>query len=177
MGGGTGADIQFINQHLPDPTPPNNVLAPFWTDLDGRGAPGAFVATLTDGVDTWLVVEWRVFAYGTHDLKVFQAWIGLNKTEDITYTYDPANLPTQPTGQDLTVGAENINGSGGAEIQGAPTGDLSVTTSGAKPGGTASYQFTVRGLHPGTGHILTTLTSPAVPGKTLVWNAIRVNQQ
>jgi len=177
VGGGTSADVQYEPQSLPDPVPTNNLLAPFWTDLNGTGAPGAFVATLSDGVDTWLVVEWRVFAYGTSDLKVFQAWIGLNKTEDISYTYDPANLPTQPTGQDLTVGAENINGSGGAEIQGAPTGDLSVTTSGAKPGGTASYQFTVRGLHSGTGHILTTLTSPAVPGKTLVWNAIRVNQQ
>lgn len=126
---------------------------------------------------TWLVVEWRVFAFGTTDLKVFQTWIGLNGPEDITYTYDRANLPTQPAGQDLTVGAENIDGSGGAQIAGRPTKDLRITSSGGKPGGTASYRINVRGLHTGNGQILTTLTSPAVPGKTLEWDTIGVNQQ
>ena len=42
VGGGTGADVDFINQNFPNATPPNNVLAPFWTDLDpsrrGRAA-------------------------------------------------------------------------------------------------------------------------------------------
>ena len=51
VGGGTGADIDPVPQTFPDPAPPNNVLAPFWTDLDGTGAPGIFAATLTDGVD------------------------------------------------------------------------------------------------------------------------------
>jgi hypothetical protein len=45
---------------LPNPAAPNDVLAPFWTDLDLTSARGGAsrVATLTDGVSTWLVVDW-----------------------------------------------------------------------------------------------------------------------
>ncbi len=59
IGGGTGADVNFVNQNLPDPVLPNNVLAGFWTDLN-PGAGGAMrVGTLTDGVDTWIVVDFE----------------------------------------------------------------------------------------------------------------------
>nr|BFE89125.1 hypothetical protein GCM10020093_117260 [Planobispora longispora] len=96
-GGTTGsADIEVTPQTLPDPARPNGVLAPYWTDLDGTGAPGVLATILTDGTSDWLVVEWRLNVFGTTDLKVFQQWIGLNGTEDITYTYDPANLPGEP---------------------------------------------------------------------------------
>ncbi len=176
VGGGTASDIRYEPQTLPDPVQPNNVLAPFWTDLDGTGAPGVFVGHLTDGGNNWLVVEWRVFAWGTTDLEVFQAWIGLNGTEDITYTYDPTNLPTQPDGQNLTVGAENADGSAGAQIAGAPTGDLRVASDPGSGGASVSYQFKVRGVRPGNGQILTTLTSPAVAGKTLEWDIVPVNR-
>ena len=37
-------DVQFPPQTLPDPARPNNVLAPYWTDLDGTGAPGVYAA-------------------------------------------------------------------------------------------------------------------------------------
>ncbi|HEU5100366.1 MAG TPA: S8 family serine peptidase, partial [Roseiflexaceae bacterium] len=30
---GAATDIRIFNQRLPDPTPPNNVVAPYWTDL------------------------------------------------------------------------------------------------------------------------------------------------
>ena len=43
-GGSAGATTSTSQpQTLPDPAPPNNVLAPYWTDLDGTGAPGIFV--------------------------------------------------------------------------------------------------------------------------------------
>ena len=46
--------------------------------------------------------------FGTTSQRVFQHWIGLNGAEDITFTYDPANLPAAPpAGYGLTVGAEN----------------------------------------------------------------------
>jgi hypothetical protein len=35
-GGGDADDVSFEPQTLPDPARPNGVLAPFWTDLDGR---------------------------------------------------------------------------------------------------------------------------------------------
>ena len=38
-------------QNLPDPARPNNVLAPFWTDLNPAAGGALRIATLTDGVD------------------------------------------------------------------------------------------------------------------------------
>ena len=89
---------------------PNNILAPFWTDLDGTGAPGVLVNVLTDGVGTWLVVEWRVNVFGTNDTRVFQTWIGVDGTQDIAFAY--ADLDDRPDGQDYLVGAENAAGDG-----------------------------------------------------------------
>ncbi|MDT4972059.1 MAG: hypothetical protein QOG22_2202, partial [Pseudonocardiales bacterium] len=90
INGGTGnADNSPTPQTLPDPTPPNGVLAPYWTDLDGTGAAGLYVGTLTDGVDTWLVVQWNVNLFGTTDARSMQVWIGLNGVEDISYSYQP----------------------------------------------------------------------------------------
>ena len=65
VGGGTAEDNNCCNlSRSPNPARPNNVLAPFWTDLDGTGAPG-ILAVLTDGVSDWIVVEWRVNVFGT----------------------------------------------------------------------------------------------------------------
>ena len=133
-------------------------------------APG----TLTDKVHSWLVVEWRLNVYGTSALKIFQAWIGLDGAEDINYTYDPGQLPGPPGSQELTVGAENFDGSAGGQISGPPTEDLRVNT--GKPGGSVTYSFKVRGVHPGNGQILTALNSPAVAGRTQEWDTIRVNR-
>ena len=88
VGGGTGADIQFVNQNLPDPNRPNNVLAPFWTDLN-PGASGAIrVGMLTDGVNNWIVVDFDgVREYSspgkTHQ---FEIWIGINGTRRTSRT-------------------------------------------------------------------------------------------
>ena len=94
-----------------DPTPsrPNNVLAPFWTDLDGTGAPGVLVNVLTDRPEqAWIVVEWRVNVFGTTDQRRFQTWIGRSTTpirQDMTYAY--AAPQAEPGGQPFLVGAEN----------------------------------------------------------------------
>jgi VCBS repeat-containing protein len=133
VGGGAAADNNCCAPVVGSPDPPNGVLAPFWTDLDGTGAPGIFAATLTDGVDTWLVVEWRVNVFGTNSLRKFQLWIGVNGVEDITYAYDPAALPADPNGYPFVVGAENLDGSSGASIVGLPTQDLRVTSDNAAP--------------------------------------------
>ena len=166
VGGGTGADVDLVPQTFPDPARPNNVLAPFWTDLDGTGAPGIFAATLTDGVDDWLVIEWRLNVFGTTSQRVFQAWIGVNGIEDITFAYDPAALPADPAGFPFNVGAENDDGSAGSQIAGLPTEDLRVTSAPAIPGGTATYSVVVRGTSPGTHHVTTSATAPIVNGTT-----------
>ncbi|MEU9835873.1 S8 family serine peptidase [Streptosporangium sp. NPDC048047] len=176
VGGTSGSgDIDPVPQSLPDPAAPNNVLAPYWTDLDGTGAPGVYVATLTDGVDDWLVVEWRVNLYGTTDAKVFQQWIGLNGTEDITYAYDPDRLPGDtPAGYGLTVGAENSEGTAGSQIGGPPTRDLRVTSTPGAPGGTLTYTMKVKGVATGTGTVTTGTSTPEVKGLTIEVDRITV---
>lgn len=177
VAGGTSgsADIQFVPQTLPDAAPPNNVLAPYWTDLNGTGAPGVYVATLTDGVNRWLVVEWRVFLYGTSSLKAFQQWIGLNGTEDITYAYDPGNLPGDPGAEyGLTVGAENADGTAGSQISGPPTQDYRITSTPGAPGGTLTYSFKVKGVSSGTGTVTTGTSTPQVKGITVEVDKITV---
>jgi hypothetical protein len=181
-GGATGQDVSFIPQTLPDPARPNGVLAPFWTDLDGTAAPGILIATLTDGVDTWIVVESRLNVFGTTSGRVFQVWIGVNGPEDITFAYDPANLPAAPPGGfGLTVGAENAEGSAGDQIaptfpETPPTEDQRVTSTPGEPGGSLTYSFDVMGLFPGSGIVRTDMTTPLVRGTTTDVDTIQVTQ-
>ncbi len=58
VGGGTGEDNSITNQSFPNAARPNNVLAPFWTDLNPGAAGAVRITTLTDGSDTWIVVDW-----------------------------------------------------------------------------------------------------------------------
>ncbi|MBX6356248.1 MAG: S8 family serine peptidase, partial [Micromonosporaceae bacterium] len=142
VGGGTSEDNECCNlpDQVPDPARPNNILAPFWTDLDGTGAPGILATVLTDGTNDWLVFEWQVNVWGTTSNRHFQVWIGLNGEQDITFAYDPAALPADPNGQPFLVGAENQVGEGGGLPPGTlPTEDLRVTSTDPVAGGTASY--------------------------------------
>ena len=178
VGGGTGEDVEFDPPggppHLPNPARPNNVLAPFWTDLDGTGAPGILITILTDGVDDWIVVEWQVNVFGSTSNRHFQTWIGVNGTEDITFTYDPTALPADPNGLDFTVGAENKVGTGGQYIDTLPTQDLRVTSTSPTPGATLTYSFVVKGRSVGTGIVTTTMVATNQIGTTVVQTPIQV---
>ena len=169
------AQIQATPQALPDAAPPNGVLAPYWTDLDGTGTPGVYAGSLTDGVNRWLVLEWHVNLAGTTDTKVFQQWIGLGGAEDITYAYDPVNLPGDPgQAKGLTVGAENADGTGGSQISGPPTQDYRITSTPGAPGETFTYSFTVKGVSSGTGTVTTATSTPQVKGVTVEVDKITV---
>lgn len=179
VGGGTAEDNNCCNlpDQIPDPARPNNILAPFWTDLDGTDAPGIYVTTLAlPSGERWLVVEWQVNVWGTTSNRHFQVWIGLNGTQDITFAYDPAALPADPNGQPYLIGAENAPGTGGGQLPAGtlPTQDLRVTSSDPVPGGTATYHVQVRGLIPGDATVTTELTSPIVPGTTVVTSTVQV---
>lgn len=127
VGGGTAADVDFVNQHFPDPTRPNNVLAPFWTDLN-PGATGAIrIGTLTDGADTWIVVDWAgVREFSQPRLASFQIWIGVNgdadSAEDISYAF--GTIQGNGDGGFLTVGVENSFGNRGQNIYADGVGTL-----------------------------------------------------
>jgi hypothetical protein len=180
VGGGTTADISCCPPAaIGGPALPNNILAPFWTDLDGTGRPGVFVAVLTDGVGDWIVVEWRVNVFGTASQRVFQTWIGINGSEDVTFAYDPANLPTTLPGYDLLVGAENGLGEGTSTVAAdtAPTEDLRVTTGADVPSGTVRWDLTVQGTAEGTASIEAEATSNAHPGTVVAVNDLEVDPE
>jgi Subtilase family/Fibronectin type-III domain/PA domain len=175
VGGGTSQDVQYLPPSGPSPERPNNVLAPFWTDLDGTGAPGAFVGILGDGTNSWLVLEEHLFVWGTSDLRTFQVWIGLDGVQDISYTYSAAE--SDPNGQPFLVGAENAIGQGDMRAELPDGSDLVVTSTDPTPGGSATYHVFVQGNKAGTGTVTTSMIAPAVPGVTVVQTPITVTSK
>lgn len=143
VGGGAGADVQFINQRLPDPARPNNVLAPYWTDLNPAAGGAMRIAILTDGVRQWLVSDWEnVREYGSGRPNSFQVWIRLGTVEDITFTYGNVN---DGDGGFLTVGAENEFGNSGQ-----------------------NYYYNGQGVLPTAGTELRVSSTPGAPGEVRV---------
>jgi hypothetical protein len=177
-GTATGEDDNCCSLNgIPDPARPNNVLAPFWTDLNGAGATGVMVNVLTDGVHNWTVIEWRVFDFGTTTHRTFQIWLGDNGVQDITFDYDFTTMTSLPAGQALQIGAENINGTGGGQLPTGtlPTSEIVVTSTAPVPGQSLSYSATVLGILPGTGKVTTSVDTPVVPGTTVVSTDVKVN--
>jgi subtilisin family serine protease len=154
VGGGSSSDIDYINQVFPDPNRPNNVLGPYWTDLN-PGVGGALRADiLTDGVNDWLILDWEnVPEYTDGGANSFQIWIGLNGFEDISFTYgavDSGDLGY------LTVGAENAYGNSGQNwyVNGVGTlvssgSEVRVVSIPGTPGEIHTIHFTARGMRPG----------------------------
>ncbi len=175
IGGGSSEDNECCTLPTgPDPTRPNNILAPFWTDLDGTGAPGISTATASDSAtgDSWLIIEYQVNVWGTNDLRSFQVWIGRNGVQDITYEY--AEDQTDPSGLDYLVGAENVLGQGDMEAILPTTDGLLVESTDPVPGDVASYTFRARGTRVGSGELITEMRAPGVPGVTQARTLLRV---
>ena len=101
---------------LPDPAKPNNMIAPFWTDLDlasddGYGGGFWYAATVNDGGADWLVFEWEnAQRYEDADTAfTFQIWMKVGE-DQVFFTYDRLDGAL-----DLSVvGAENDDGTAGA---------------------------------------------------------------
>lgn len=166
IGGGGSGDLDFVPQTFPDPAAPNNVLAPFWTDLDVSGGGGVRIAVLTDGVDSWLVVDWEgVPTFGTSDAQAFEIWIQTT-AEGITYSYGQVTGSGAPDG--LTVGAENRDGSSGVNLGSVPVaGNEFVITAGSPtPGGSVTVTYDAFGIKPGTYVLPARLATDITPGIT-----------
>jgi subtilisin family serine protease len=151
VGGGSGADVDFANQNLPDTAAPNNVLAPFWTDLNPSAGGAMRVGKLTDGVNTWLIADWEnVPEFSTRKLASFQVWIGLGATQDISFTY--GSIQGNGDAGFLTVGAENLRGNRGSNYYFNGTGtlpvagtELRVTSVPGTPGESRTIRFSATG--------------------------------
>jgi subtilisin family serine protease len=182
VGGGTAAEVDYINQSLPNSTIPNNVLAPFWTDLNVVAASGVRVGSLTDGVNTWIVADWNLVPNfsatapgyaGPAQNNTFQVWIGIGTVQDITYAY---GATTSGEAGALTVGAENFLGnsgqnayfSDGATSTGTlptPATQLAVGGAGGAPGETKTITINAKATNLGEWTNCATMVTDAVFGE------------
>ena len=178
LGGGTGADVDFINSDLPDPAVPNNVLAPFWTDLNPGAGGDIVIATVTDGVNSWIVVEWiSVPNFGDGETNSFQVWISYSQPDDISFTY--GSDISDGDGGFLTVGAENAFGNSGGTVYfdgvGTPPSpsfpigsyEVDVFSVPGAPGESHTVTYTVKGVRRGEYANCAEVTSDAFFGTNM----------
>jgi subtilisin family serine protease len=192
VGGGSGPDNNFIPQTFPNAARPNNVIAPWWTDINlgGAGCPapacGVRITTLTDGSDTWLVVDWEnVPTFGSGQgspdhLHDFQIWIGINgdtnPVEYVSIGYGDVGIASA---DGLNAGAENRDGSSGVNISPLPLDNAQyvVTTSPPTPGGKVVIAFDAKGKVAGDYVLTARITSNLTAGTTSVSSSIHVGPQ
>jgi len=153
------------------PNLPNNLIAPFWTDLNGEGAPGIRVATASGGA--YLVIQWEVFDYGTDHLRKFQTWIQTGAQQEISYAYSETQVASKSG--DWLVGAENAAGEGDMQAI-LPSSDIYIESTDPVPGESVSLTFDVKGTKKGTGTVRTEMTAPTVPGTTVVETDVTVGR-
>lgn len=175
IGGGTGADNSINNQQFPNTERPNNVLAPFWTDLNPGAAGAVRIVVLTDGSDSWIVVDWdAVREFSAPNLASFQVWIGIDNDahpqQDISFGY--GTIMGNGDGGLLSVGAENRFGNRGATVYYNGTGtlpangtQLAVTSTPGAPGETRVITFSAVGKNKGNWTNCAEMTSSAYFGK------------
>lgn len=163
VGGGTSADVEYQPPAtFPDAATPNNVVAPYWTDLNPADGGALRIATLSDGVNDFLVAEWEdVPTWSGNGTNSFQVWITLGATEQTYITYG-GPLTAEPGVGSLT-GAENRTGSSGVEVDPVdPDSGYQVLTSPPAAGGAVTFDYTIKGLVRGTWSTTASLTSPAI---------------
>jgi hypothetical protein len=181
----SAADIQFQPSLFPNVASPNNVVAPIWTDLNPAFGGAIRVNTVGDGVDSWIVVDYRaVRNYTDPATHTYEVWIRVGATaakEQITMVYaSTANAGSGDSGlaPGLTMnwGAENRDGTSGKNLASAPANSTqySVDLSPPIPGGAVTIPFDVWSKKAGTFHSDATLTSDQTSGQTIVPQTLRV---
>ena len=153
MGADSGLATSAANHALPNPAQPNNLLAPWWTDLNLGAGGNWYVAVLNAGPNQFTVYEWEdVPRFGDSSSTFsFQIWVQ-SGTDNIWFTYDGFAGSTT----DGTVGAESADGligdtyyfeGNGTSPWGGP--DLKVTSAPGTPGETHEITFTMSGSRVG----------------------------
>ena len=182
VGGGTSADNSFNPQTFPNPARPNNVLAPFWTDLDptAPGAPagtGLRAALGTVGGVPYIVLEWRTMPSFSDPTKrtSFTLWVRSGATEGINWAYGTVGGTADP----LNAGAENMVGTSGVNLTPLPPASntaFTVNSGAPTPGGKVTITYDAFGRNAGVHDILATLTSSVVQGATTDKETITVTK-
>ena len=186
LGGGTSADIVFTPQHFPNAARPNNTIAPMWSDLNPAASPGGGVriGTLTDGVSTWIVVDWQhIKNFGNATTHSFEIWIRIGTgpaSEDISWTYgtgtDAGNAGSGDPSSGQNWGAENRDGTSGANIATAPANgsQYQVHTTPPTAGGSVAIPYDITSKKQGSWDSVASMTSNRTPGITQVVTTLTV---
>ncbi|WP_421121173.1 Ig-like domain repeat protein [Aquihabitans daechungensis] len=193
-GADTAKDATAAPQNVPDASRPNNVLAPFWTDLTPAGGGALRLATVanTDQAPCdrqyYIVAQWEMFEFGTTTMRKAQAWIRADDpdcatdtapAETIYFTYDLTSM-TAAAARPFRVAAENAAGTvGGMRPAGElPTSNFVVTSSGTPtPAPTVTWKVTGEGRAAGTGTIAATVESTLIPGSSTVFTDVTVSSE
>lgn len=109
-------------QAFPSPVEPNNIIAPWWVDLDLTAGGGVYAYTPAD--ESFWAVEWYNVRYFGSGLTVdFQAVL----KEDGSITFSYRSLPAGPAAHSWappSIGLENVGGTDGLRIAYDPDPDL-----------------------------------------------------
>jgi hypothetical protein len=149
LGTSSGIAALGANTALPDPALPNNLLAPWWTDLDLSAGGEWYTGALTDGATVYDVFEWRdVPRYGDERSRAtFQIWLARGTNLGwFTYgslTGDVGDATTGFEGAVGTAGQTFYHGEAGAGA--LPRGDLHLDQNSGRAGETHLITFTAEG--------------------------------
>lgn len=191
LGGATSGDVNYIPQELPDPAAPNNVLAPYWTDLNPADG-GAFYAGIFGDTDPlapsrcYYVFQWDKYPLWTplgdssDGVRSFQIWMLSAACADyfavpggdyITFEYGSNIGPGAPgtvgVNGGLVVGAENSDGTSAAALADNTVPALTgyeVATGVSTPGGTMTITYDAYGRRTGTFDVKALMTSDITQG-------------
>ena len=153
IGTASGLAASAANGLMPDATPPNNLLAAWWTDLDLSTGGEWYMGALSDGVNVYDIFEWSNLARFADPSSTasFQIWLARG-TNLAWFTY--GGLPGDMS--DGTVGVENVDGTvgytyyyGEGAVGGVPAGDLHVDQNSGSAGETHVITFTATGASRG----------------------------
>jgi len=145
-GSASGWFSSFANQNLPDTASPNNIIAPFWRDLNLNDGGYMYIAVLSGGGYSYTVYEWEaVPLWGSGGLATvtMQVWVANNSSPDTGNIYiDYGDMYTAAGG---TVGVENSDGTVGSSYFYNDTGTAPMAGDGLmfdqQIGGTATITF------------------------------------
>lgn len=135
-------------QQLPNPTPPNNIMAPLWSDLNmGSNGDGAewYVATLSKDGQDYTVYEWNnIPQYDDPETRyTFQIWVQNGESGNIWFVYH--QIDGKAPLANVSVGVEDQTGTLGHSYFYQGQGDaLSAGTElqvNYRPGGSAVLTF------------------------------------
>ncbi len=114
VGAASGFSTAGANTPLPTADVIDNLLAPWWTDLNLCGGGRWYIAFVDVGSNTYFVLEWNdVPRTGDASSRAtFQAWILMGGEHEHVFFAYPANALAGSTSP-ATVGAENSDGSVG----------------------------------------------------------------